>query len=408
MSLITIKSGTRAQIDAAAALNGLNAKEPYFISDEGIMSLGISAGTYIDLVKTQASVTAGNILTVGAKGQLADTGYKIDDLGSGATTIWTADKVNTLIAAINFVPDTRTVNGHALTSDVSVTAGDVGLGNVTNESKATMFTDPTFTGTVTGVTAEMVGLGNATNESKATMFTDPTFTGTVTGVTAAMTGAVPMTMIDDDTSLTLGTNLPTQAAVKAYINTVMTANATMAFIGVIDCSANPDYPAAYIGNTWRASVAGRIGGASGPAVEAGDIILAVADSAGGTHATVGASFSIIQTNIDGAVVGPASATNETIAVFDGLSGKLIKGSTLKVADLVEKTTTINGHDLTANVSITAADIGLGNVSNVKAIAASQLSTTTTLGTSDTLVPSQNAVKTYVDTVAGVIDGGTFA
>jgi hypothetical protein len=32
-----------------------------------------------------------------------------------------------------------------------VAASDVGLGNVTNESKATMFSSPTFTGTLTSV-----------------------------------------------------------------------------------------------------------------------------------------------------------------------------------------------------------------------------------------------------------------
>jgi hypothetical protein len=36
--------------------------------------------------------------------------------------------------------------------------------------------NPTFTGTVGGVTATHVGLGNVTNESKVTMFTSPTFT----------------------------------------------------------------------------------------------------------------------------------------------------------------------------------------------------------------------------------------
>jgi microcystin-dependent protein len=66
----------------------------------------------------------------------------------------------------------------------------VGLGNVTNESKATMFSSPTFTGTVAGVTATHVGLGNVTNESKATMFSSPTFTGTVTGVIP--TGVITM------------------------------------------------------------------------------------------------------------------------------------------------------------------------------------------------------------------------
>jgi hypothetical protein len=40
-----------------------------------------------------------------------------------------------------------------------------------------MFASPTFTGTVSGVTATHVGLGNVTNESKGTMFTNPTFTG---------------------------------------------------------------------------------------------------------------------------------------------------------------------------------------------------------------------------------------
>jgi len=61
-----------------------------------------------------------------------------------------------------------------------VTAVMVGLGNVTNESKAIMFASPTFTGTVSGITKTMVALGNVTNESKATMFASPAFTGTVT------------------------------------------------------------------------------------------------------------------------------------------------------------------------------------------------------------------------------------
>jgi len=43
--------------------------------------------------------------------------------------------------------------------------------------------NPTFTGTVSGITATMVGLGNVTNESKATMFASPTFTGTTAAPT---------------------------------------------------------------------------------------------------------------------------------------------------------------------------------------------------------------------------------
>jgi hypothetical protein len=46
-----------------------------------------------------------------------------------------------------------------------------------------MFTNATFTGTTAGITATMVGLGNVTNESKATMFTNSALTGTPTVAT---------------------------------------------------------------------------------------------------------------------------------------------------------------------------------------------------------------------------------
>lgn len=49
---------------------------------------------------------------------------------------------------------------------VSIEKADVGLSNVTNESKATMFSSPTFTGTVAGVSATHVGLGNVTNHAQ--------------------------------------------------------------------------------------------------------------------------------------------------------------------------------------------------------------------------------------------------
>ena len=108
--------------------------------------------------------------------------------GAGVATF-----TQTIVGSINGNAGTVT-NGVVTTGSYSdpswltISAAKVGLGNVTNESKATMFTSPTFTGTTSGITATMVGLGNVTNESKATMFTSPTFTGTVAGVTKAMVG----------------------------------------------------------------------------------------------------------------------------------------------------------------------------------------------------------------------------
>ena len=112
----------------------------------------------------------------------------------------------------------------------ATTAEDVGLGNVTNQSKETMFTDPVFTGTVSGITSDMVGLGNVTNESKTTMFTDPTFTGTVSGVTAAMVGLGNVTNESKATMFTNAalTEIPT--APTAAFGTDTTQIATTAFV----------------------------------------------------------------------------------------------------------------------------------------------------------------------------------
>lgn len=94
----------------------------------------------------------------------------------------------------------------------------IGLGNVTNESKATMFTSPTFTGTVSGVTKTMVGLGNCDNTSDANKpistltaaalalkanLASPSLTGTPTAPTAAV-----------------GTNT-TQIATTAFVQTAL-------------------------------------------------------------------------------------------------------------------------------------------------------------------------------------------
>ena len=111
-----------------------------------------------------------------------------------------------------------TITGSGLATELNLVLPNttaLGLGNVTNESKLTMFANPTFTGTVSGVTATMVGLGAVTNESKATMFTSPEFTGVPTAPTA-----------------TAGTNT-TQIATTQYVRTEV-ANLVNSAPGALD------------------------------------------------------------------------------------------------------------------------------------------------------------------------------
>lgn len=118
-------------------------------------------------------------------------------------------------------------------------------------------------------------------------------------------GSASSLIADIDTTLAANSDLrvATQKAVKTYINSVMSANDAMVFKGAIDCSVNPNYPAADCGHTYRASVAGKIGGAAGVSVEVGDIFTCLADgTAAGNHATVGSSWDVIQVNLDGAAL----------------------------------------------------------------------------------------------------------
>lgn len=110
--------------------------------------------------------------------------------------------------------------------------------------------------------------------------------------------------LNSDTDGTLAANsdlvVPTQKAVKAYVDTNVTG--LLDFKGSTDASANPNYPAALKGDSYVISVAGKIGGASGKSVDVGDIYVASADNAGGTEAAVGTSWFVLEHNLQGALL----------------------------------------------------------------------------------------------------------
>jgi hypothetical protein len=126
--------------------------------------------------------------------------------------------------------------------------------------------------------------------------------------------------------------LATQKAVKTYVDAHLDANNAFQYKGVLDCSTNPNYPAASAGWAYKVSVAGKIGGASGLVVEVGDTLICTVDStASGTQVAVGANWIILQTNIDGAMVGPASSVASNLPTFSGTTGKVIQDSGVAVS-----------------------------------------------------------------------------
>lgn len=155
----------------------------------------------------------------------------------------------------------------------------------------------------------------------SSLLASPAFTGIPTAPTAA--------------PATNNTQIATTAYADAAAAAIIAAADAMVFKGVINCSANPNYPAADRGHTYRVSVAGKIGGASGPNVEAGDLLVCLTDgTAAGTQAAVGANWSIVQANLDGAVIGPASSADSNIAAFNGTTGKLIKDGGILTSSII--------------------------------------------------------------------------
>jgi hypothetical protein len=106
----------------------------------------------------------------------------------------------------------------------------------------------------------------------------------------------------------------------------------LVYKGVINCSANPNYPAADGGHVYFVSVAGKIGGGSGTVVEAGDMLICnTDDSAAGDQTTVGANWNILQKNID---LGNISITGGSITgVIAGTLAIATASATLTVAQI---------------------------------------------------------------------------
>jgi hypothetical protein len=211
-----------------------------------------------------------------------------------------------------------------LTSIAAVTTTAYGRAFLALANQAALMTlIPAASTTVSGVAA----LGTQTQVDAGT--NNSTIVTPLTFQTRMAAYAMPISYLDTDVALAANSDVKvaSQKAVKAYADALIGANNAMVYKGVIDASTNPNYPASNAGDTYRISVAGKIGGASGPNVEVGDLIIALTDgTAAGTQAAVGAQWNIVQANIDGAVVGPASATSGNLASYSGTTGKLVADS----------------------------------------------------------------------------------
>jgi hypothetical protein len=308
----------------------------------------------------------------------------------------------------NFVPNTTTVNGHALSANVTVTATDLGLGNVNNTADTakpvstaqaaaiaavtttTLGAEPTITKstgllswtgtawawitnnfvpnttTVNGhalsanvtVTATDLSLGNVNNTSDANKPVSTAQAAAIAAVTTTTLGAVP-------TSRTINGH-------------ALSANVTVAYS---DLTGQPTIPAAQVNSDWNAST-GLAQILNKPTIPT-------------TASQVGAE--------------PTITKSTGILSWTGTAWAWITNN------FVPNTTTVNGHALSANVTVTATDLSLGNVNNTsdanKPVSTAQAAaiaavTTTSIGAQPIKVESDPATIASIASpiaVAGNVD-----
>jgi hypothetical protein len=174
---------------------------------------------------------------------------------------------------------------------------------------------PYFTGSGTAALTDLTSAAR-------TVLDDTTVSAmvdTLGGASATGTGGIVRASAPTMTNPVVGTQTAgdnsTKAASTAYVAAAVAAAVAglLEFQGPVDCSANPNYPAALKGDTYYVSVAGKIGGASGISVDIGDAVIASADNAGGTQASVGTSWFILEHNLAGALLSANNLSDLTNA-----------------------------------------------------------------------------------------------
>lgn len=189
-----------------------------------------------------------------------------------------------------------------LSSNQSITlSGDVSGSGATSISVAIGANKVTRGMLAAAVGATILGATGAGNVVDLTAGQAKTFLA-ITASDVSGLGTVATLAVDTDTAMATNSDarVPSQKAVKTYIDAALVG--LLDFKGSIACAANPNYPAASKGDAYYVSTAGKIGGASGKSVDIGDVVVASADNAGGTEASAGTSWFVLEHNLTGALV----------------------------------------------------------------------------------------------------------
>ena len=172
--------------------------------------------------------------------------------------------------------------------------------------------------------------------------------------------------ISSNITPTADAHLTNKKYVDDTISSSFAANDAMIFKGVLNGGSTTTYtPAADRGHTYKVATAGKINGIN---VEVGDVLICLEDSTvqatSSNVNTIKDKWVIVQTNLDGTVIGPSSAINGNVAVFDQTSGKLIRDGGYSIAANVPANAKFTDTTYTAGTGLTLTGTEFKHINSV--------------------------------------------
>jgi hypothetical protein len=306
----------------------------------GTSSTTALAGDTTTISGAQASAISANSSKVGYTDALVKTKLTAEEVVSGSAS----DVKSFLSISSSDISDVAAFSQSGTYANLraqATTKGDVGLGNVTNESKSTMFTSPTFTGTTAAPTP-------SANDSSTKIATTAYVQGELTelvgtaGSTLDTLGELSASLSDDEDALTaLTTTVGTKLAKSSNLSDLANASTARTNLGV-DAAGTDNSTDVTLGNTNYLSL-------SGQEITGGTVPI----GSGGTGAT---SAGAARTALGVDAAGTDNSTDVTLVTtshdYLGISGQAITLGTIQNDDLANSSITINGSAVSLGGSVT--------------------------------------------------------
>lgn len=259
----------------------------------------------------------------GSGGEGGGGGGAVTGVKGNEEILYRVGDVNLTPADIGSVPTTTTINGHALSSNVTITKADVGLGNVDNTADLDKPISDAVQSALDDKVDKETGKGLSTND-----FTNALLTK-LNGIEA-------------------GAQVNTVTGVKGNSESsyrVGNVNITKANIGLgnVDNTSDVNKP---ISTATQTALDNKVDKVTGKGLSTNDFTTTEKNKLSGIESGA-------QVNTITGVKGNAESSYRTGNV------------NLTPANIgaVPTSRTVNGHALSTNVTVTASDVGLGNVNN---------------------------------------------